>query len=162
MSAGMVLAALNVVRANENERAVKLHATPSATISKIGILEDFIRQHPQTDIETEHVFHAGMYTRTVRLPQPKQGEATIFTSVLIKRPTMVIVNGVCDVLIDDIGVRLTGYNVVACDAGRKQVYIAHTKLEITMFFPTDAKTVEQAEAEFTDEADNLLSRKVIP
>lgn len=137
-------------------------ATSEDVVMRLRTLEDFIRQYPQTEFETEHVFHAGMYTRTVRLPQPKQGEATIFTSVLIKRPTMVIVNGVCDVLIDDIGVRLSGYNVVACDAGRKQVYIAHTKLEITMFFPTNAKTVEEAEAEFTDEADNLLSRKVIP
>lgn len=136
-------------------------ATKPSTVAKIAILEDFIRQHPQTEFDTEHVFHAGMYTRTVRLPQPKHGEATIFTSVLIKRPTMVIINGVCDVLIDDIGVRLCGYNVVQCDAGRKQVYIAHTKLEITMYFATEAKTVEEAEVEFTDEADNLLSRKVI-
>lgn len=135
--------------------------TPADTVARIEILEDIIRQHPQMEFETEHVFHAGMYVRTVRLPQPKQGEATIFTSVIIKIPTMVIVNGVCDVLIDDIGVRLSGYNVVACDAGRKQVYIAHTKLEITMFFPTDADSVEKAESAFTDEAENLLSRKVI-
>lgn len=123
------------------------------TADKVRQLENEIRKSPQLQFRTEHTLHGGMYSRTVRIP-----EAVMFTSVLVKCPTMLILNGVCDVLVGDIGIRIQGYNVIACEAGRKQVYLTRSLVEMTMIFPSNAKTVEEAEAQFTDEAGNLMSR----
>ena len=43
-------------------------------------------------------------------------------------------------------------------AGRKQAFLAITDTALTTTFPTAAVTVEEAEAEFTDETDLLASR----
>lgn len=120
---------------------------------KVRQLETEIRKSPQIQFRTEHTLHGGMYSRTVRIPAN-----VMFTSVLVKCPTMLILNGICDVLVGDVGVRLEGYNVIACEAGRKQVYLTRSLVEMTMIFPSDAMTVEQAEDQFTDEAQNLMSR----
>jgi hypothetical protein len=49
--------------------------------------------------------------------------------------------------------------VIPASAGRKQVFVSRSTVTITMLFPTLARTVEEAEAEFTDEAAGLLSRR---
>ena len=131
-----------------------LPTSPPEMVAKVTALEKIIQERPQVEIRTEHTFHAGMYARTVRVPA-----GVVFTSVLIKRATLLILNGVCDILAGSQGRRMEGYHVLSAAAGRKQVYISRSNLELTMIFPTEAKTVEEAEAEFTDEADILLSRK---
>lgn len=122
------------------------------TIARVRILEEKVRESPQTEFVTEHVFHAGMYARTVRI-----GPNIVFTSALIKCATLLIVHGDLLVLAGDELVRVTGYNVLPASAGRKQFYITGSNVELTMIFPTSAKTIELVEAEFTDEAENLLS-----
>jgi hypothetical protein len=49
--------------------------------------------------------------------------------------------------------------VIQASAGRKQIYVTTEPTEITMVFPSSAKTVEEAEDEFSDESANLLSRR---
>ena len=122
------------------------------TVEKVKTVEERIRERPQIEFVTEHVFHAGMYARTVRIKA-----RTIFTNVLVKCATLLIIHGDIMVLADNTWLELTGYNVCPADAGRKQVYITLTDVEMTMIFPSQAKTVEEAEAEFTDETENLLS-----
>jgi hypothetical protein len=56
---------------------------------------------------------------------------------------------------------LVGYNVIQASAGRKQIYVTREETAITMIFPSNAKTVEEAEEEFTDEAEMLLSRREV-
>jgi hypothetical protein len=128
-------------------------ATDGETVEKIESLESRIREHAQIEFVTEHAFHAGMYARTVRIPA-----GVVFTTVLIKIPTLLVINGTCDVLCGRTGFRVTGYHVLSAVAPRKQVYITRSAVELTMIFPTQARTVEEAEAEFTDEGDSLLSR----
>ena len=128
-------------------------ATTQESIEKVIAVEDRIRQCEQINIRTEHIFHAGLYIRTVRL-----GQHIMFASALIKVPTLVVVNGRCDLFIGDQWIQLDGYNVVPASAGRKAIYLTRSMVEITMIFPSNAKTVEEAEAQFTDEADHLLSR----
>jgi len=130
-----------------------LPATPDEALQKVLIVEDRIRQREQIKIRTEHIFHAGLYVRTVRL-QPN----TVFTSVLIKVPTLIVINGICDLLAGDQWVRVEGYSVIPANSGRKCIYITRGLVEITMVFPSDAKTVEEAESQFTDESHCLLSR----
>lgn len=108
----------------------------------------------QVDIETSHEFHAGIYTRTIMIPA-----GVMITGALIKIPTVIILSGDATVLVGDEKIRLTGYGVIAAEAGRKQLFIAHEDTYLTMLFKTDATTVEEAENEFTDEADKLGSRR---
>ena len=104
--------------------------------------------------QMEHMLHGGMYARTARI-----APAMAFTSVLIKLPTVVIVHGECCVYLNGKWEPMSGYQVLAASAHRIQAYVTFSETEITMLFPSDAKTVEEAEREFTDEADELLSRR---
>lgn len=109
---------------------------------------------PQIHIPTSHVFHAGTYARTIRIPA-----GAALTGALIKIPTMLIVSGQVTVFIGGETLELCGYHVIPASAGRKQAFIAHADTDLTMIFPTKATTVEQAENEFTDEAHLLFSRQ---
>jgi hypothetical protein len=124
-------------------------------IEKIRVFEATIRPHEHTlQVQMEHILHGGMYARTARI-----AAGMLITSVLIKIPTMLVVNGKCCVYAGDKWYTLEGYNAMPASAGRKQIYVTLGPTEITMIFPSDAKTVEEAEAQFTDEAEQLLSRR---
>lgn len=130
-----------------------LPATHPDMVSKIEALEAGLLHAQQVECPTEHVIHAGMYARTVVMP-----EGMVMTGALIKRATMVIVCGSAAVLVGDEWQELNGYYVLPASAGRKQVFVSRSPVIITMLFPTQARTVEEAEAEFTDDCDRLLSR----
>jgi tetrahydromethanopterin S-methyltransferase subunit F len=133
-----------------------LATTPEA-LKKIALVEEKVRTMPQLHIRTEHILHGGMYTRTVRL-----AAGVLITSALIKVPTMVIVNGTCRVFSGDSEwLELEGFNVIPANAGRKMVYVTASPTQITMLFPSRAKSVEEAEGEFTEEAETLLSRQCL-
>ncbi|WP_369952278.1 hypothetical protein [Ralstonia syzygii] len=108
----------------------------------------------QVELPTSHVLHAGMYSRTVHIPAD-----IVLTGALIKVATLLIVSGDATVFVGSESVRLRGYHVLPASAGRKQAFIAHAETALTMLFPTRAQTVEEAETEFTDEANLLLSRQ---
>lgn len=109
---------------------------------------------PQIDIQTEHVIHGGMYTRTIRL-----GPGVVLMGALVKIPTMLVVSGRTKVFTGESWIELDGYHVIPARAGRKQIFVTQEDTNITMTFRTDAKTVEQAEEEFTDEAEALMSKQ---
>lgn len=109
---------------------------------------------PQIEIQTEHVIHGGMYTRTIRL-----GPGVVLMGALIKIPTMLIVSGRTKVFTGESWIELDGYHVIPARAGRKQIFVTQEDTNITMMFRTDAKTVDQAEEEFTDEAEALMSKQ---
>ncbi len=134
-------------------RKVQMFPASREMIGKVIALENIVRQAPQLTIDTDHVIHGGMYARTITIPK---GAALV--GALIKIPTMVIVSGHCTVTIGDDVTELCGYQVLPASAGRKQAWVAHQDTDVTMIFPTTAKTVEEAEAQFTDEASLLMSR----
>lgn len=88
-------------------------------------------------------------------------EGAVVTSVLIKIPTTLIVVGDFSVMRVEEGKtlwdRYSGTQVFAADAGRRMVYTCHTDVIMTMAFPSKARTVSEAEAEFTDEIHLLQS-----
>lgn len=129
-------------------------ATTPEAIEKITDVQSKLTAFEQLDVATEHILHAGMYSRTIRL-----GPGIIITGALVKLATMLIFNGHADVLLGDQWVEVRGYGVICGSSGRKQVFVTRSDLDLTMIFPSRAKTVEEAEAEFTDEADQLLSRR---
>ncbi len=131
-----------------------LPATTPELLAKIDALQAELVGHEPVNVPTQHVIHAGIYARTIMVPK-----GMVFTSVLIKRATLVIMTGSAAVLAGDEWLELMGYNVIPASSGRKQVFVSYSPVIITMAFPTQARTVEEAEAEFTDEVVSLLSRR---
>ena len=124
------------------------------SLEKAAHMEKIIKEFPQIYITTDHVLHAGVYTRTIMIPA-----GVIITGALIKRSVNLIICGHVLVFIGDDKVReYNGYNTLVAQAFRKQVFIAKTDTYLTMFFATNAKSVDEAEREFTDDVDSLLSR----
>ena len=72
---------------------------------------------------------------------------------------MVITVGSASVLVGKEWMDVEGYRVLPASANRKQAFRSRGAFIITMLFPTDAKTVEEAEREFTDEFELLLSHR---
>jgi selenocysteine-specific translation elongation factor len=130
--------------------------TPSDIEALIRIATAAIKPRENNfTVKMEHHLHAGMYARTCRVPSLQK-----FTSVLFKIPTLLVVHGDCLVTVGAEWKRLRGYNVIPASAQRILAYITIGDTEITMIFPSNAQTVEEAEAEFTDESADLLSRRV--
>lgn len=128
-------------------------AMTDEAVSKVRAVESFLREVEQVPIQTTHHFHAGLYARTISL---KKG--MVITGALVKIPTLVIVSGDASVFIGGETIRVTGYKPVPASAGRKQIIYAHEDTDLTMLFASDAKSVEEAESQFTDECDLLVSR----
>jgi hypothetical protein len=120
----------------------------------VRAIEGIWNKMPQARLTTEHVFHAGVYSRTIRLKADM-----LMTNVLIKRATLVIVNGTLLVFGGGEWKRFEGYNVIPASAGRKQIFATISDCSITMIFPTSAATIAEAEAEFTDETALLASSR---
>lgn len=99
-----------------------------------------------------HTLHAGLYTRTAFV----RAGSTILGAA-IKIPTTLIVTGRCVVNVGSLPVTLTGTNVLTAAAHRRQFFGAVEDTAITMAFSTRAQTVEDAEREFTDEWESLVS-----
>ena len=125
-----------------------------AVLAQLDEINKLILSCPQIELSTEHLFHGGMYARTIRL-QP----GTKMMGSLIKLATVLIVHGDCSVLIGDQRVELTGYNVIPGCAGRKQFFWTHGPVEMTMIYPTSLGTVEEVEDEVFAESDQLMSRR---
>jgi hypothetical protein len=128
-------------------------AMSDASIAKVRKLTDLslekLKQYP---FVTEHRLHAGMYARTVTIPPNG-----LVTGVLVKIPTILILCG--DLIVymgeDEEPMRVNGQRVLLGSAGRKQAFLSASEFTMTMCFATKAKTVAEAEAEFTDEIELL-------
>jgi hypothetical protein len=122
-------------------------------IGKVRQLEEVILSLPQVKIPTHHLIHAGMYSRTIMVPA-----GIVLTGSLMKIATILILSGDFVLFAGDEAIELHGYNVLAGSPNRKQAGVAKTDTWVTMIFPTNARTVEDCENEFTDEGVVLWSR----
>lgn len=132
-------------------------AMSADSIERAYRLEAEVEQMPQFMVETRHSLHAGMYARTIMVPA-----GMLACGALIKIATLLIISGRGAVYIGGEAVEIEGYHVIEGEAGRKQAWLSFNDTYITMIFPTAAASVEEAEAEFTDEAERLQSRKERP
>ena len=134
-------------------KGLPLPASDEKAIDNVKFLEAVSKRLPQVPIHTDHVLHGGMYARTILIPKE-----TVLTGALIKVPTMLIIQGAVIVYMDGVPVLLDGYNCFYADAHRKQAFWAKSDTYVTMVFATSARTVEEAEEQFTDEFNALMSR----
>ncbi len=136
-------------------KALTIPPTSMAGIERVKELDALIKSVEQVAIPTHHVIHAGVYSRTICVPK-----GVVLTAVLTKIPTTLVVSGHVSILVGDSEeCEFKGYGVFGASAHRKQAYIAHEDTYLTMSFKTDARTVEEAEEAFTDEAHLLFSRQ---
>lgn len=146
---------MSALALSQEEVSVSALMPPSATaLATLALIHERTLEFPQCELVTEHILHGGMYARTIRL-----GPGTIMNGSLILAPTILIVQGSCDVLGGESVTRLEGFNVLPGMAGRKQTFLTHGPVEMTMIFPTQARTIREAEDEIFAEVDQLMSRK---
>ena len=108
----------------------------------------------QVSPQIEHSLHGGMYARTVRIPA-----GTIGVGAIVRVPTQVILHGHCLFNAGDKLVEFKGFHVLQGIPGRKQMIYTFEDTQITAVHRTDAKTVEEAEAEATEEVALLSTRR---
>lgn len=135
-------------------RGTRIATMSQPAIDRARALEQELMALPQQELATDHLIHGGMYARTIKIPADM-----VMTGALIKIATTLIVVGDVRMFVDDGVVELTGYNVLPASANRKQAFVTQSDTYITMIFATSAMSVEQAESEFTDEANILVSRR---
>ena len=123
-------------------------------VSNLKEIEKKMLTKEQIKLLTIHSLYNGVYTRTILL---KENE--VICGALIKIPTTLIINGNIQVSDGDSVVDIVGFDVFLCEPNRKQLMKANGNTSITMLFKTDAKTIEEAEQEFTDDFLSLLSRR---
>lgn len=110
--------------------------------------------YPPARIETEHHLHAGVYSRTIYVPK---GVAVV--GLTVKIPTQLIGCGHFRLTDGGVTAEFRGVHIFDGIAGRRAAVYALENSSFTMLFATQAKTVEEAENEFTDEPERLLTRK---
>jgi hypothetical protein len=133
---------------------LRLRAATRSELQTLETVRQFMDSCGQISIATEHVLHGGMYARTIRL-KPQD----YILGSLINLPTMLILNGCASVLAGNQVIDYEGYNVIPGSAGRQSLFIANSWVELTMIFPTSARTVDEAEEEVFAMCDLLTSRR---
>lgn len=140
-----------------SDLALVARSLPPCTQSDLKVVEEIrerIGELEPVEVPTEGFFHAGTYVRSCLL---KKG--AVMSGAVIKVPTVLIVSGDCLMTVGSLVTHIQGYAVLRGEPGRSQVFRAFEDTFLTMFFATDAKTEDEAEREFTDEFDQLLSRR---
>jgi hypothetical protein len=127
--------------------------TPDA-LAGMAVMQERLLAVPQIEVQTDHVIHGGVYTRTITI-----AAGTVLMGAHIKIPTTLIVTGATAVFTGENWIELEGFHVIPAMAGRKQIFVARETTTISMIFRTDAETVEEAEKEFTDENELLMSKQ---
>jgi hypothetical protein len=124
---------------------------PQTSIDKLNMLACEFDAHEQAEIPTQSILHGGMFTRTIHV---QAGVGVV--GALIRLPSILISNGDVAIIIDGSVKKLSGYHVFAGMPNRKQAVIALSDCMFTMVVRTDAKTIEEAEKEFTEEWEKLI------
>ena len=130
-----------------------IHTMNDRALQCVYKLQDALRELPPVKIKTTHHLHAGMYHRTIVVPA-----GTVVVGVMVKIPTTLIVSGHAMLYIGDEALEIEGYKIIEGAGGRKQAAYAIKDTTFTMSFATPATSITEAENEFTDEAEQLLTR----
>nr|DAW95106.1 MAG TPA: hypothetical protein [Caudoviricetes sp.] len=129
-------------------------ATPAVNEYFETLCEEVAKYPTPPQVRTEHHLHAGMYTRTLYVPA-----GCVAVGLKLKIETQLICAGHFQITDGTTTREFKGYHVLEGLAGRRAAAYAITDSAFSMCFPTKAKTVDEAEAEFTDEPERLLTRK---
>ena len=132
----------------------KIAVMSESAIEKVRLVQNAMLELPQVDLPVHHILHGGLYSRSLVIPA-----GVAIAGAVSQGPTTLVVSGNVTVYANDQAYEIDGCQVLVASAGRKQLFVAHTDTNMTMTFATDAKTVEDAENEFTSEPELLASRR---
>lgn len=131
----------------------ELPGMSQAALAKAAELRSRLEKIEQTPVKVFHFLHAGVYVRTLVIPADQ-----VSIGCVVKRDTVLVISGDVSVWLgenpDNMEQEIRhfeGHVVLSGKAGRQQIFRTFAETTITMTFATDAKTVEEAEREFTDE-----------
>ncbi len=130
---------------------------PSCTseeLEKVRKFNSALREFPQAEVPTDHFIHAGCYARSCVV---KAG--VVMGAVEIKVPTILIVSGRCDIFNGGKKAEVDGYVVLRGAPHRQVVVRAYTDTYMTMLYATEKTNPLDCEEEFTDQTDELITRR---
>lgn len=125
---------------------------PSA--ESVSRLESIVLDAPQVDLETSHVIHEGVCSRTIFI---KAG--TVLTGAKTNLPNICIVSGDITVTTDEGPKRLAGYHVLKASAGFKRAGYAHADTYWTTIWTSELTDIAELEDEMTNESFMLQTRR---
>jgi hypothetical protein len=128
------------------ERALSLVAPDRATLDTLRDIDAGLRELPQIEVTIDHLIHGGMYGRTAHLPA-----GVVASGTVLRRATVLVLHGDVTMFTGTEAVRLTGFHVLPGLRGRKALFRTHAETHMTMVLPSDAQSVDEAEADMTDE-----------
>lgn len=146
------------------------HSMPPAVVAQIEAISDILAAGGSIDVgngmalqglpeqfATEHFIHAGVYSRTIHIP-----EARLLCGSFIRVPTIMCITGDLSLYNGEKWTRITGDNqLVCCEANRRGMGYAHALTHCTMLFATQSDSVKDAEQEFTEEWERLMPAKEV-
>lgn len=135
-----------------SDKLPALTAAPGDVAESYRVAKE-IAKLPQLRIPIVHSLHGGVYTRTAKIP----AGATV-VSVMIDTETTVLAHGDWQVWQDGQWITFEGFQVIPGAVGRRQIARALTDCVITMLFPSNAMTVDEAEQEMSHEFAMLQSQ----
>ena len=136
---------------DSNEKLPKLNLDEQQVLQKCVLK---LLEKNQVEIPIEHFIHNGVYSRTCKVPK-----GVMIAGAFLKVATTVIISGDCLVSFGLEPKRIIGHAVLRGEAGRRQLFTGIEDTYITMCFKTNAKTVEEAEREMTDESILLTNHR---
>lgn len=105
-------------------------------IKEIQVIEDIIRQFPQTEIETRHYFAGGIYEREIHVPQ-----GTIITGKIhLTEHLAKLVHGVLRIISEDQQDVFVGPHTFVSRPGIKRLGYADTDVVFSTFHFVGDKT----------------------
>lgn len=124
---------------------------------KVSDFEDAVLESgvEELRIPITHFLHGGMYSRTAMIPK-----GTMLTGCLTNCDNLCVVSGDIEFSVGGEKKRIVGYGVIPARKGVKRAGLTHANTWWTTVFRTDAKTVDEAEREFTDEMEMLQSERL--
>jgi len=113
-----------------------------ATREAVNALQAAMIQHPQVELPTAHLFHAGMYCRVV-----EQAAGVLVVGKVHKRPHFfMVVSGTVLITAPPLEPQeITGPRLLLSEPGTKRVIYAVTDVVYMTFHTSRAKTVKGAE-----------------
>ena len=116
-------------------------------LERVKALQTELAKLPQYEPLTKHTFHGGMYCREVY----RDAGVLVVGKVHKKEHLYLIAGGTVAITTDDGVQEVTGPCLLKCKPGTKRAVYAITDTLCMTFHVTNAKTVEEAEAELVEE-----------
>lgn len=130
---------------------------PSCSENELATMRevnDVIRTFPQVDVPTDHFVHAGCYARTCVV---KAGILMGAAEIIV--PTVLVVSGKCEIFNGGKKAIVDGFVVLRGEPHRQVAVKAITDTYMTMIYATDKTDPVACEEEFTDQTDQLFTRR---